>query len=96
MSEPRIKKLKVGTQALVVISSASGSDPKLLESLSKAEREVATLALEGHSDLAIAQSRRVSPRTVANQLRSIYRKLRVNNRSELALKLSANIEPPPD
>jgi DNA-binding NarL/FixJ family response regulator len=45
------------------------------------------LAVEGLSNKEIAESRESSERTVANQLASIYRKLRVNSRAELVAHL---------
>lgn len=61
--------------------------------LSTAEVQVAQLAVRGRSDRAIAASRGSSPRTVANQLRSVYRKLQVASRTELALALRASMTP---
>jgi DNA-binding NarL/FixJ family response regulator len=55
-----------------------------LTSLSPAEREVARAVMEGKSNLAIARARGVSERTVANQVASIFRKLGVGSRLELA------------
>ncbi|MFO0569142.1 MAG: helix-turn-helix transcriptional regulator [Polyangiaceae bacterium] len=53
--------------------------------LTKAELAVATLAVRGHSNASIARARRVSPRTVANQLRRVYEVYGVSSRAELAL-----------
>ena len=55
--------------------------------LSPAEKEVAALVARGRSTADIARARRVSPRTVANQLASIFRKLGVSSRQELLLAL---------
>lgn len=52
--------------------------------LTSAEGRVLELALSGHSNAAIASLRRVSPRTIANQLASIYRKLGCGSRMEAA------------
>ncbi len=52
-------------------------------SLTDAERAVARLALEGHTNVAIAGQRGSSPRTVANQLASAYQKLGVSSRRQL-------------
>jgi DNA-binding CsgD family transcriptional regulator len=57
--------------------------------LSSAEFDVASLAVVGHSNAAIAAARGVSIRTVANQLASACRKLRVCSRAELAIYLAA-------
>lgn len=55
-----------------------------LEGLSAAEREVARLAVAGRTSAQIAGVRRVSVRTIDAQLASIYRKLGVSSRAELA------------
>jgi DNA-binding CsgD family transcriptional regulator len=51
--------------------------------LTAAEREVARYACAGMSNLAIAQRRRTSVRTVANQMANVLRKLRVGSRAAL-------------
>ena len=51
--------------------------------LSEAEAMVALLAVTGQSNRAIARSRGVTERTVANQLASLYRKLGIRSRGEL-------------
>ncbi len=55
--------------------------------LGNAEEEVLALLLRGHDTNAIASKRRTSPRTVANQVASIFRKLGVSSRAELAAKV---------
>jgi DNA-binding CsgD family transcriptional regulator len=57
--------------------------------LTAAEREVASLAAAGLTDAAIARRRGRSARTVANQMASIRRKLRVCSRREVASRLAA-------
>jgi DNA-binding CsgD family transcriptional regulator len=54
------------------------------EKLTNAERQVLALACQGLSNEAVAARRGTSPRTVANQLQSIYRKLGIVSRLELA------------
>jgi DNA-binding NarL/FixJ family response regulator len=54
--------------------------------LTAAEREIVAGVLSGRSNAAIAQARRTSTRTVANQLAAIYRKLGVFSRWELAAR----------
>lgn len=51
--------------------------------LSPAEREVVLAVATGQSNAEIARARGTSANTVANQLRSIYGKLKVGNRMEL-------------
>jgi DNA-binding NarL/FixJ family response regulator len=54
------------------------------DELTPAERQVALAALAGLSNAAIARLRGSSPRTVANQLAKLFRKLGVSSRAELA------------
>jgi DNA-binding NarL/FixJ family response regulator len=56
---------------------------RLPQTLSAAERSVVLDLLGGASRRDIALSRGTSPRTVANQMASIFRKLRVGSRVEL-------------
>jgi DNA-binding NarL/FixJ family response regulator len=51
--------------------------------LTTAERAVAVSLVRGLSMRAIADIRGTSPRTIANQARAIYRKLKINSRLEL-------------
>lgn len=51
--------------------------------LAEAEQEVCELVLRGQDNRAIAAKRGTSPRTVANQIASIFRKLGVHSRAEL-------------
>jgi DNA-binding CsgD family transcriptional regulator len=51
--------------------------------LSPAEREVVLAVAAGQSNAEIAKARGTSANTVANQLRSIYGKLKISNRIEL-------------
>ena len=65
-------------------SDKTSADPDF-QSLSRCEREVARLARRGMSNAEIALARGTSPRTVANQLACIYRKLKIGSRVGLAL-----------
>jgi DNA-binding CsgD family transcriptional regulator len=51
--------------------------------LSSAQREVLDLLIEGHSNAEIARRRGRSPRTVAHQVASLFRRLGVASRAEL-------------
>lgn len=80
---------RVAADPEVVAVTASGAgDPNALDALSEAEREVARLAARGTPNAAIAKKRGVALRTVANQLASIFRKLDVSSRAELATLVS--------
>ena len=85
--EIRISKLKIGSDELVVVSVPRPS-PQEIDTLTEAEAEVAELALRGLSNREIADARGTSERTVANQLASVYRKLDVHSRAELAARLT--------
>jgi DNA-binding NarL/FixJ family response regulator len=62
------------------------------DGLSYAEQAVVRAVLEGKSNAEIAKGRGTSPNTVANQLRSIYSKLRVTCRIELVKRCLADRE----
>lgn len=89
----RVSRLMVGDLRLRVISVPITPDYSG-HGLTESELEVAEMAMRGLSDRDIASKREVSTRTVANQLRAIYGKVGVTNRSELTLKLIAGQEPP--
>ena len=76
--------LVVGGERLVVTSLPAGDGAAILDALTPAERDVARDAIAGLSNATIARKRRRAARTVANQLASVYRKLRVGSRAELA------------
>ena len=61
--------------------------------LTQAEHDIVQQLLAGSSNAQIATSRRRSVRTVANQIASIYRKLGVASRSDLAAR--SFVEPVP-
>jgi DNA-binding NarL/FixJ family response regulator len=56
----------------------------VVDTLTPAELEVAGLLLHGYSKREIAGLRGTALNTVANQVQSVYRKLDVHSRSELA------------
>jgi DNA-binding NarL/FixJ family response regulator len=62
-------------------------DPEVLDRLTTAELEVTLLALQGHNNATIARFRCTSPRTVANQVAAVLRKLTACSRLELAGRL---------
>jgi DNA-binding CsgD family transcriptional regulator len=71
---------------LLVFSGRSPATEALVE-LGEAERAVARLAVDGKTNAEIAAARGTSERTVAHQLTSIFKKLGVRSRGELAAKL---------
>jgi DNA-binding CsgD family transcriptional regulator len=78
----RASSLQVGDGKYVLLSFARSSS--VADNLTPAERQVALAALAGLSTADIARMRGSSPRTVANQLATLFRKLGVSSRAELA------------
>lgn len=68
--------------------SASRPDIELARALSAAEYGVTRLLVEGKSYAQIAELRRTSRRTVANQLASAFHRLDISGRSELLCLLA--------
>jgi DNA-binding CsgD family transcriptional regulator/tetratricopeptide (TPR) repeat protein len=71
---------------------ATGARPRRIalrgiESLTPSERRVAELAADGPTNREIAQELFVTPRTVEVHLTSVYRKLEIDSRSQLAAAL---------
>jgi len=56
--------------------------------LTPAEAAVLRLLMEGLSNAEIARRRRRSPRTIANQIASVFRRFKVSSRSELFVALA--------
>ncbi len=87
-AETRATAFEFAEEQLVVISVPTGLDSGLLDVLTTAERDVVAGVFKGFSNAAIAASRGTSPRTVANQLASVFSKLRIGSRAELAAVLA--------
>lgn len=85
--EVSVRRFKMGGLDFVV-ASRDVRGPLHRYSLTTAERAVCQLVLEGHSNAEIAQRRGTSKRTVANQLQSVYIKVGVRGRRELAAALA--------
>jgi len=75
--------------------AASATDGGLA-TLSFAEREIVELLMKGMPNAQIAEARRTSSRTVANQLQRLYRKLGVTSRVELVSTLVNRLTAPRD
>jgi len=76
----------LGDDELAVISFEPMGSP-IDKRLSAAEQKVASLVLQGLSSAEVAAQRGTAERTVANQLASLFRKLGITSRSELASAL---------
>jgi DNA-binding CsgD family transcriptional regulator len=81
--DTRVSELQLHNRRFLVLSF-EGEEASLVDTLTIAEAAVALLALQGLSNQEIASARQAAPRTVANQLASVYRKLGVGSRVELA------------
>jgi DNA-binding CsgD family transcriptional regulator len=79
--------LQLGGVELVVLSFAAVPD-RLPADLSTAEREVLRWLLQGETNAQVAARRQTAVRTAANQVASIFRKIGVTSRAELAARLS--------
>jgi DNA-binding CsgD family transcriptional regulator len=72
---------QAGVRRTKWVSDHSGSQPR---SLTEAERRVAYLIADGHTDKAAARALGISVNTVGTHLRSAYSKLAVQSRVQLA------------
>jgi DNA-binding NarL/FixJ family response regulator len=63
-----------------------------MQALTSREREVAKMVASGYSNYDVANMLGVSVQTVKNHLQSIFRKMALANRVELAIRIS-NGEP---
>ncbi|MEO8874604.1 MAG: LuxR C-terminal-related transcriptional regulator, partial [Polyangiaceae bacterium] len=80
-----VRPLRSGDRELVLLSFT----PRPLPRLTEAERDVALALARGLTNAEIARTRNVSPRTVANQVAAIMKKLDVSSRVELAARFGA-------
>jgi DNA-binding CsgD family transcriptional regulator len=76
-----------------LLLGAACPDVGPLETLGDEEAAVTRLWIEGKTHREIAELRRRSPHTVANQLAATYEKLGVSGRFELVARLMANDRP---
>jgi DNA-binding CsgD family transcriptional regulator len=83
-SEVRVSDFELNGRQFSVLSFAER--PRSASKLTAAELAVALLALQGLSNREIADLRKAALPTVSNQLASIYRKLGVGSRAELAAR----------
>lgn len=79
----------IGETQLRVLSVAR-PDKALAGSLPPAELAVIRSFVEGASYSSISSERGTSPRTIANQITAVFRRLKVSGRGELMLRLFAD------
>lgn len=84
----RLSKLRVGKASLLV-GRYGCRDGEAFQALTPAERTIAILLLQGATNCVIAERRGSSYCTVANQIKSVYAKLGVTNRAQLAALVSS-------
>jgi DNA-binding CsgD family transcriptional regulator len=89
--EARLRMLQLGPVTHTVLSVARPEEG-LSGRLSNAEYAVVRRVVEGKSNEEIAALRRASPRTIANQINAIFRKLGVSGRSDLINCLASPLE----
>lgn len=77
------ERLEIDGTELFLLGTPSLADC-LPDDLTRAEKEVTALVLEGLSNREIAKARGTSVRTIANQVAAIFRKLKVTARVELS------------
>lgn len=85
----RLAKTGVADDALLIGATPLLDDAKL-ENLTEAERAVLALLITGSTNNDIAMRRKVSPRTVANQVQSVFRKFDARSRGDLMARLGEN------
>ena len=86
----KVWRVQADRDEYIVISMAS-SDSTVGDRLTAAERDVLEALIRGCSNLEIARERGRSPRTIANQVSSIFRKFQVVSRAELMVKVVPNL-----
>jgi len=86
LSTATSREVIVDGETVVVVASAGAPTTRRYEELTDAESAIASLAVRGLSNREIASLRGSSVRTVANQLASVFAKLGVGSRTELAAR----------
>ena len=87
----RLAEIELAGERLAIGSHPIG-DAKRFAALTDAEREVTIMLMQGATNMAIATKRGTAERTIANQAQSIYHKLGVRSRAQLAAVLGSVAE----
>jgi len=78
----RLSEQEGSTERSFSIDESQAIDPKVIESLTRREREVLQLMAEGKSNRAIGEFLFISEKTVKNHVSSILQKLNVQDRTQ--------------
>lgn len=76
-----------GEEFVVLSFDAVGGASPLTARLTAVEREIVQMVLAGRSNREIARARGRATSTIQNQLSSIYRKLGISSRADLAASI---------
>jgi DNA-binding CsgD family transcriptional regulator/tetratricopeptide (TPR) repeat protein len=75
---------------LAAKTGRSGTAPEPMALLSTREREIATLAASGRSNMQIARDLSITHKTVEKHLGAVYRKLDISSRAQLSAYVAAH------
>jgi len=78
----RLSEQEGSTERSFSVNESQAIDPKVIESLTRREREVLQLMAEGKSNRAIGEFLFISEKTVKNHVSSILQKLNVQDRTQ--------------
>ena len=87
-----MKRVRLGNLELVVVATNSAIEGKHLD-LPPGLQDVLRGIISGLSNAEIARRRKVSPRTVANQVATLLRLYSADSRADLASKVEAGASP---
>ncbi|WP_400162304.1 response regulator [Brevibacillus sp. TJ4] len=86
----RLSEQEGASERTFTIEEGSTVDPKIIESLTRREREVLQLMAEGKSNRAIGEYLFISEKTVKNHVSSILQKLNVQDRTQAVVNSIKN------
>ena len=87
LCSPLATTIQLNGEEYFILSYDASPQTAKPKALSAAEREIASFLLAGMTTAQIAEKRGASIRTVTTQIESIYRKLGIGSRAELAALL---------